>query len=123
MAQDKKRESINLIGEGTIIEGKIIVPTSINISGVVTGRIEAGDTVIINKNGEVKGDIVAKSAEIWGKITGDITCSNRIELGENALFIGNITTKELVIQRGAIFHGQSSMTAEEAKKVVAAEPK
>ena len=117
MAQDKRKESVNIIGSGTVIEGKISVPNSINISGMVKGELSVGDTITINSSGEIEGNMAAKNADIWGKVTGDIVCSGRVELGENALFIGNITTKELVIQKGAIFHGQSSMTTAESKKV------
>ena len=111
MAQDKKKDSVNIIGHGTTIEGKVTVPNSINISGLIKGELTIGDTITINTTGEIEGNVSAKNADIWGKVTGDITCSGRIELGENAVFVGNITTKELIIQRGAIFHGQSSMTS------------
>ena len=123
MAQEKgkRKETVNIIGAGTVIEGKVSVPNSINISGTIKGELSVGDTVTVNNSGEIEGNITAKNADIWEKVSGDIICSGRVELGENALFVGNITTKELIVQRGAIFHGQSSMQS--GAKTAASESK
>ena len=98
-----------MIGEGTVFEGVITVPHSVRIDGTLRGKIETVELITIGKNGIVEADIVAKSAIIAGKVNGNIIAEERVELEANATLIGDLRTKDLVINEGALFHGKCSM--------------
>jgi cytoskeletal protein CcmA (bactofilin family) len=49
---------------------------------------------------------------VSGKVNGEITASQRIEIHPTAKVTGNITAPTLVIQEGAFFEGSCSMTSE-----------
>ena len=51
----------------------------------------------------------AKSIIIGGHVEGDINCDEYVELEEKSTLIGNITAKQLIINKGATFHGNSNM--------------
>ena len=112
MANEKKGDSVNIIGAGTRIEGTMTVPNSVNISGEFQGTLTVAETLTINRTGVIHGVVQAKNTELWGRLEGDLICTGRVELGENAVLIGNLTAKELVVQQGAIFDGQSTMSQE-----------
>lgn len=101
--------SITLLGAGASFEGKITSPHMVQIYGKFSGEIHTSDSVTIGRDGTIVADITAKSAQIGGKIQGNLVCKEQIELQEHAEVRGNITAKELVIKKGAIFHGNSSM--------------
>lgn len=64
-------------------------------------------TLTISETGEVHGDIFVATAIIDGLVRGDISATQRVELGSHARVMGNIETPALSIQPGAVFEGQS----------------
>jgi len=109
MALEKGSGSITLLGAGASFEGKIKTPHTVQIYGKFNGEIQTNDTITIGRDGVVVADITAKSAQVGGKVQGNIICKEQIELEEHSEVRGNITAKELIIKKGAIFHGNSSM--------------
>lgn len=108
---EKKAEKgfFTMIGEGSVFEGIISVPHSVRIDGTLRGKIETSEVLTIGKGGVVEADIIAKSAIIGGRVSGNIIVEERVELEANATLIGDLKTKDLVICEGAIFHGKCSM--------------
>jgi cytoskeletal protein CcmA (bactofilin family) len=108
---EKKTEKgfYTMVGEGASFEGTVIVPHGIRIDGSFKGKIEASEMLTIGNAGVVEADIKAKSVIIGGKVSGNIVGAERIELESRASFIGDLQTKDLVINEGALFHGKSLM--------------
>lgn len=108
---DKKSEKgfYTMIGEGASFEGTVILSHAIRIDGVFKGKIEADEMLTIGHTGIVEADIKAKSIIIGGKVSGNIIASERVELESKASFIGDLQTRDLVINEGALFHGKCSM--------------
>lgn len=102
---------LTMIGDGSVFEGTIMVPHSIRIDGVFRGKsIEAAEVLTIGNTGAVEAETIsAKSAVIWGKVVGNLTVEDRIELEANASLIGNIKTRDLIINEGAVFQGNCFM--------------
>jgi len=98
-----------MIGEGTSLEGSIVVPHSIRIDGSLKGKIETSETLTVGENGVIEANIIAKSAIIAGKVVGNLSVEDRVELESQASFIGDLKTRDLVINEGATFHGNCSM--------------
>ena len=108
---DKKTDKgfYTMIGEGAIFEGTIIIPHGIRIDGTFKGKIEAGEVLTIGNNGVVEADIKAKNIIIGGKVSGNIIADERVELETRASLVGDLRTRDLVINEGALFHGKCSM--------------
>ena len=108
---DKKGEKgfYTMIGPGAAFEGTVTIPHGIRIDGTFKGKIEASEILTIGNAGIVAAEIKAKSIIIGGKVSGNIIATERIELESNASLIGDLQTKDLVINEGALFHGRCSM--------------
>jgi cytoskeletal protein CcmA (bactofilin family) len=108
---EKKTEKgfYTMIGEGAGFEGTIIVPHGIRIDGAFKGKIEASEMLTIGNAGVVEAEIKAKSIIIGGKVSGNIVAAERVELESRASLIGDLQTRDLVINEGALFHGKCSM--------------
>lgn len=99
-----------LIGPGTEFQGKLSASGSVRVDGVITGELSLTGSLIVGQQGAVQSPVIyAKSAVIAGTINGDIVAQDRITLKSTAKLFGNITTKVLVIEAGAIFNGRSTM--------------
>jgi cytoskeletal protein CcmA (bactofilin family) len=109
MEKNSPKGLYTMLGESSVFEGTLMVPHSLRIDGRVKGRIEAGEVITIGPNGIIEADIKAKSAIIGGKVTGNVFVEDRIELESKASITGDIRTRDLVINEGAVFLGNCSM--------------
>jgi len=114
-----------LIGEGSTLEGLLVVPHAIRIDGTVRGkadgsaraRIETSEMLTIGTTAHIEADIWARSAVIGGKVKGNLTIQDRTELESAATLVGDLKTRELVINEGALFHGNCTMDKDNGKAV------
>ncbi len=98
-----------IIGEGTTFEGSIVVPHSIRIDGSFKGKIDTTEVLTVGSSGVVEAEIIARSAVIGGKVIGNLSVKERVELEVNSSLIGDLKTKDLIINEGAVFHGNCTM--------------
>ncbi|NLI15967.1 MAG: polymer-forming cytoskeletal protein [candidate division Zixibacteria bacterium] len=111
-----------IIGKGTKVEGTITVEGSTRIDGILTGKLISNDIVTVGPTGEVKADIKAKSIIIGGKVFGNIESSEKIEIQARAEFRGDLIAKSLLIEHGAVFHGNSNMAGGSPQKNIVTPP-
>ena len=97
------------LDRGSKIHGKVSFEGPARIDGEVDGEISAKDSVVIGESAVVTAQIRAASVTVGGKVSGDITATQRIEIRPAAKVSGNITAPVLVVQEGALFEGHCSM--------------
>lgn len=98
-----------IIGKGTKIEGTINIEGATRIDGTVNGKLIANDIVTVGSTGVVKAEIRARSIVIGGRVEGNLVASEKVELQAKSELVGDITSKSLLVEHGAIFHGNSKM--------------
>lgn len=98
-----------IIGKGTTVEGSINIEGATRIDGNVSGKLIANDTVTIGPTGVVKAEIKARSIVVGGRVEGNLVASEKVELQAKSELVGDITSKSLLVEHGAIFHGNSRM--------------
>jgi cytoskeletal protein CcmA (bactofilin family) len=106
-----------IIGKGTRIEGTITVEGSTRIDGIVSGKLISNDVVTIGTNGEVNADVKANSIIVGGRIKGNLEASEKIEIHAKAELRGDLIAKSLLIEHGAVFHGNSKMLGESTPRL------
>lgn len=102
-------KELNLIAEGTSIEGKIKSQGSVRVDGCVIGELNAQESVVIGATGEINGDIAARNVTVGGKIQGSVLAQEKLYFQSQAVMRGNIQAARLVVDEGAIFEGNCSM--------------
>jgi cytoskeletal protein CcmA (bactofilin family) len=103
---------INSIMEGTSIEGEVKSDSNVRIDGRVKGTINVRGRLIVGASGLVEGDVTCQSSDIEGTVNGKITCQDLLSLKATAKLSGDIHTKKLSIEPGAVFTGNCSMGTE-----------
>lgn len=112
--------SSNVISKETRITGDIQAQGNIRIEGTVDGMIQSKSKIAVGESALVKGNLTAVEAEIAGKVEGEVICSDTLYLKSTALIIGNIFTKKLVVENGAVFNGKCQMNSQNT--MVASKP-
>ncbi len=106
-----------IIGENTLFQGTIKTKGSIRVDGRLEGNIIEASHVIVGVKGYIQGDITAHSVIIGGKVNGNVTATESIELQSGSQLLGDIHTSSLAIGEGAIFEGHCVMTSEKTKVI------
>lgn len=107
---DSGGDKVNtLIGKDTVFTGTLQVAGTLRVDGVLKGEVTVTDTIAIGPTGEVDANVKTKNAVVSGAVKGNIYATERIELQAKADITGDLTTKSLVIEQGAIFHGNCNM--------------
>lgn len=103
-------ETMNtIIGKGTVFSGTMNVEGTLRIDGTLKGEVNVSDTIAIGPTGEVEANVKTKNAVISGSVKGNIHATERVELQAKANIMGDLVTKSLVIEQGAVFHGNCKM--------------
>ncbi len=102
-----------LLGPGTRFEGKLHFDGCVRIDGVFRGEIRSEDTLIVGEGAEIDGTITVATVIVRGRILGDIFAKTSIELFAPGVVIGDVTTPEFAVERGARFDGRCMMHAPE----------
>ncbi len=98
-----------IVGKGSSLEGTLKVENSIRVDGKIKGHVTTTDSLVIGKEGDIEGEIIAKNAIIGGRVRGKISATGKVVLEAKAFFQGELKTARLVIDDGAIFDGRCSM--------------
>ena len=101
--------TISIIGPGMAVVGDCKSEGTIRIEGKVEGRVEAAKAVVIGKDGSVVGDISTQDAVISGRIQGSLTIASRLELQASCDVNGEINTRRIVLEEGAMVNGTVKM--------------
>jgi cytoskeletal protein CcmA (bactofilin family) len=97
------------------ITGKLTFEASTRLEGTIDGEIVAKDHLVIGESAVITAQIKAASIVVAGKVNGDITATQRIEIRPAGRVIGNLTAPVLVVHEGALFEGHCSMQADAAQ--------
>ena len=104
------KDEVTIIGAGVVLEGKLSSNGNIRIDGAINGDITANGNVTVGETGEITGEITAEVISIGGKVIGSINSREKVVLESKAVLKGDIVTKILVVEAGAIFDGSSKMS-------------
>jgi cytoskeletal protein CcmA (bactofilin family) len=106
---DQQGGEVTIVGQGAKLEGTVVSAGSLRIDGQIKGQVNADGDVMLSPQSAVEADIRAQNVSVAGRFKGSIVVKGRAEIARGGRVDGNITSKTLVIEEGAIFQGQSVM--------------
>jgi len=94
------------IGKSLVIKGEVTGSESLYIDGKVEGSISLpGNRVTIGRNGQVAANITAREIVVLGKVRGNVTASDRVDIRSEGSLTGDVTAQRISIEDGAFFKG------------------
>jgi cytoskeletal protein CcmA (bactofilin family) len=106
---NNQNSALNMIGTGTTINGDLLSDGDLRIDGNINGKVVSKSKIAMGATSIINGDLKARSADISGKVDGDLFIDETLFLRSSARINGNITTSKLVIESGAEFNGTCFM--------------
>ena len=104
------------IGKGLFIKGEITGSESLYIDGKVDGSINLpGNRVTVGRNGQVAASISAREIVVLGKVRGNITATDRVDIRAEGALTGDVAAARISIEDGAFFKGGIDIRKPDAK--------
>ena len=98
------------IGKSISVKGDVSGDEDTVIEGRVNGRVELKNHhLTVGPNGIVEGEISAKQVTVVGKVNGNISATERLELADSSQVSGDLISPRLLVQEGAQLNGNISM--------------
>lgn len=97
------------IGEGSIFTGSFSGGENIVVRGVVKGESDVQGAVVIAESGHWIGQLKADIVVVAGRVDGDITAREKIEVHKGAHIKGSLVSPVIAMETGAIHEGHLSM--------------
>ena len=109
MRMEKKRSG-TIIGKSLRIKGDIASDEELIIQGKVEGNIQQSQDLFIEEGGEIRANITVPSIQIGGRMLGNISSTNKVEILPGGVMNGDILAAPRVeIMDGAKFKGRIDM--------------
>jgi cytoskeletal protein CcmA (bactofilin family) len=108
--QSFSMQVINNIGAGTTIEGDIKTEGDIRIDGKIIGNILSRGRLVTGSNSSIIGDILCTNGNIDGTVKGNIQVAETLKITKTANIDGNITSKKLIVDEGAVIQAKITMS-------------
>jgi cytoskeletal protein CcmA (bactofilin family) len=94
------------ITKGLFIKGEITGTESLTIDGKVEGSIVLnGNRVTVGRNGQVAASITAREVVVLGKVRGNVSATDRVDIRAEGAVTGDVSAARISIEDGAFFKG------------------
>jgi cytoskeletal protein CcmA (bactofilin family) len=104
------------IGKGLFIKGEINGSESLFIDGKVEGTVNLpGNRVTIGRNGQVAANITAREIVVLGKVRGNVSATDRVDIRAEGSLSGDVAAARISIEDGAFFKGGIDIRKPDAK--------
>jgi cytoskeletal protein CcmA (bactofilin family) len=105
------------IGKTVVIKGEVSGNESLYIDGRIEGTLTFKDhRVTVGRNGVVQANISAREVVIMGKVTGNIECSDRVDIRSEGSLTGDIQSRRISVEDGALLRGSVQLTPADHKQ-------
>lgn len=103
------------IGKSITIRGDLSGDEDLVLDGRIEGRVELSDHhLTIGPNGQIQAELSAKEITIDGRVVGNVTATERVEIGETGRLDGDVEAPRILVQEGAQLNGTVTMKTRSA---------
>src|ERR1700737_3675489 len=105
------------IGRTLYIKGEVSGSEALYIDGRIEGKITMPESrVTIGRNGRVDASIHAREVVVMGKVTGNIECSDRVDIRAEGSVTGDVSTVRISVEDGAVLKGGIQVRSEQKQE-------
>jgi cytoskeletal protein CcmA (bactofilin family) len=102
-------DSKNVLNSDVELKGTLRFSGELTFDGKLEGDIHSEGTLNLGDNAVVKGNITANTVVVRGKVNGNVTAKEKIDIKTKTELFGDIRAARLVMEEGVIFVGQTEV--------------
>src|SRR6516162_6043940 len=101
--------SKNVLNSDVELKGTLKFSGELTFDGKLEGDIHSEGSLSLGDNAVVKGNINVSNVTMRGKINGNVTAKEKIDIKSKTELFGDIRAPKLVIEEGVTFVGKSEI--------------
>jgi cytoskeletal protein CcmA (bactofilin family) len=101
--------SKNTLASDVEIKGNLKFSGELTFDGKLDGEIQTDGTLHLGDSAVINGNIAAQSVVVRGKITGNITAKDKIDIKSKTELFGDIRAAKLAVEEGVTFVGKTEV--------------
>jgi len=102
-----------IIGASVKVDGNFKSDGNVVVEGMVQGSLKTKSNLTVGGSAKIKAEVEVNNLFLSGEIKGNVKVTEKAELKSTARILGNLETKSLSVEEGAIINGKCTMIAEE----------
>ena len=99
----------NILTSDVEIKGNLKFTGELTFEGKLEGEIQSEGVLNLGDSAIVNGNINVQSVVVRGKINGNITAKDKIEIKAKAEMFGDVRSAKLVVEEGVTFVGKTEV--------------
>ena len=101
--------SKNVLGSDVEIKGNLKFSGELTFEGKLDGEIHTDGTLNLGDTAVINGNIDAQSVIVRGKVNGNISAKEKIEIKAKTELFGDIRASKLAVEEGVTFVGKTEV--------------
>src|ERR1700704_6120607 len=101
--------SKNVLGADVEIKGNLKFSGELTFEGKLDGEIQTDGTLNLGDTAVINGNINAQSVVVRGKVNGNITAKEKIDIKGKTELFGDIRAAKLSVEEGVTFVGKTEV--------------
>jgi cytoskeletal protein CcmA (bactofilin family) len=112
--------SKNVLSSDVEIKGSLKFSGEMTFEGKLEGEIHSDGILNLGDSAVVNGNIDAQSVVVRGKVNGNVTAKEKIDIKSKTEMFGDIRAAKLVIEEGVTFVGKTEVNPNKVSPTAAA---
>jgi cytoskeletal protein CcmA (bactofilin family) len=97
------------LGADAEVTGKLSFTDPTRVEGKLKGELKGSALIVIGSNAVVEATIDAERLIVLGKVLGNVTSKGGLEIRAGGRVVGDVDTRNLVVDEGGVLEGRVSM--------------
>lgn len=114
--------SKNTLNSDVEIKGALKFTGELTFDGKLDGDITSEGILNLGDNAVVKGNLNVNSVVLRGRINGNVTANERVEIKAKTELFGDIRSARLAIEEGVIFVGKTEVNPNKVAPITPPQP-
>lgn len=112
----------NVLNADVEIKGNLKFDGELTFEGKLEGEITSEGTLLLGESAVINGNINVNSVVVRGKINGNVTAKDKIDIKPKTELFGDVRAAKLVIEEGITFVGKAEVNPSKLSPTPAARP-
>jgi cytoskeletal protein CcmA (bactofilin family) len=112
----------NVLNSDVEIKGNLKFAGELTFEGKLEGEINSDGTLLLGDSAVVNGNINVGSVVVRGKVTGNVSAKDKIDIKAKSELFGDIRASKLVIEEGITFVGRTEVNPNKVAPTAPARP-
>lgn len=95
------RDAAAVLDVNSRLQGTLHSQGSVLIEGSFEGEMEAKETILVQKDAQAKGQLLAENVIVSGSFDGEAVCQGQFHVTPTGSIAGEINTRILVVEEGS----------------------